>query len=66
MPARETRTVDFESVVRRRRMVRRFTTEPVDAEVLDRLVDLARRAPSAGNSQGAAFVVLEGPVETAR
>ena len=47
-------------------MVRRFTTEPVGADVLDRLVDLARRAPSAGNSQGAAFVVLDGPDETAR
>jgi nitroreductase len=58
--------VDFETVVRRRRMVRRFTAEPVDPEVLDRLVDLGRRAPSAGNSQGVAFIVLAGTDETAR
>jgi nitroreductase len=62
----ETHTVDFETAVRRRRMVRRFTDEPVDPDLLDRLLDLSRRAPSAGNSQGVAFVVLSGPDETAR
>lgn len=52
--------------VRHRRMVRAFTAGPVDPAVVDALVDLARRAPSAGHSQGWAFVVLEGPVQTAR
>lgn len=47
-------------------MVRAFTEEPVAADVVDGLVDLARRAPSAGNSQGWAFVVLSGAAETAR
>ena len=47
-------------------MVRAFTDEPVDPAVVDGLIDLARRAPSAGNSQGCAFVVLAGPEETAR
>jgi len=47
-------------------MVRAFTAEPVDPSVVDGLVDLARRAPSAGNSQGMAYVVLIGPQETAR
>jgi len=41
-------------------MVRAFTPDPVDPAVVDALVDLARRAPSAGHSQGWAFVVLEG------
>lgn len=58
--------MDFETAVRRRRMVRRFTDEPVDPHLLDRLLDLSRRAPSAGNSQGVAFVVLTGSDETAR
>lgn len=47
-------------------MVRAFTDEPVSFEVVDGLIDLARRAPSAGNSQGMAYVVLSGPTETAR
>ena len=41
-------------------MVRAFTADPVDPSVVDDLVDLARRAPSAGNSQGMAYLVLEG------
>lgn len=46
-------------------MTRSFSTEPVDADVLDRLVDLASRAPSAGKTQGWHLVVLEG-ADTAR
>ena len=42
-------------------MVRAFTDAPVDPGVVDELIDLARRAPSAGNSQGMAYFVLEGP-----
>jgi nitroreductase len=47
-------------------MVRAFTDESVVSEVVDGLIDLARRAPAAGNSQGMAYVVLSGPSETAR
>ncbi|MEO7571979.1 MAG: nitroreductase family protein [Acidimicrobiales bacterium] len=52
--------MELSDAVRRRRMVRAFTDAPVDPDVIDGLVDLARRAPSAGNSQGMAYVVLEG------
>src|SRR3954447_10498367 len=52
--------MEFADLVRARRMVRAFDTRPVDPEVLDRVLDAARRAPSAGNSQGWVFVVLEG------
>lgn len=58
--------VEFSHAVRRRRMVRDFTDEPVPPEVVDELLDLATRAPSAGHSQGWSFVVLEGPEQTAR
>jgi nitroreductase len=58
--------VELRDAVRRRRMVRTFTDAPVATEVVEGLVDLARRAPSAGNSQGVAWVVLSGPDETAR
>jgi len=57
--------VDFADLIRRRRMTRAFLAEPVPRGVLDRVLDRARRVPSAGNSQGYDFVVLEGP-QTAR
>lgn len=47
-------------------MIRSFTDEPVAPESLERILDLANRAPSAGNSQGWHFVVLEGPAQTRR
>jgi nitroreductase len=52
-------------VVVRRRMVRAFSDNAVDPAVVDALLDLARRAPSAGNSQGTAFVVLDAPDDVA-
>jgi FMN reductase [NAD(P)H] len=41
-----------------RRMVRHFTSQPVSAGVISRILDLAQRAPSAGFSQGSAYVVV--------
>ena len=47
-------------MVRKRRMVRRYDPDkPVDAGVVDRMLANAVRAPSAGFSQGWAFLVLE-------
>lgn len=42
-------------------MVRNYRDEPVDPQALERILDLARRAPSAGFSQGQAFVVVTDP-----
>lgn len=56
--------MEFAEVVRRRRMVRSFGPRPVPPESLDRVLDAARRGPSAGWSQGMAFVVLVGPEQT--
>ncbi len=58
--------MELEEVIRRRRMVRAFTAEPVDPALVDRLCDLARRAPSAGNVQATAYLVLDEPSATAR
>ena len=41
-------------------MVRKFTDEPVAPEILDRILANAVRGPSAGFSQGQAFLVLTG------
>jgi nitroreductase len=57
--------VELTAAIRRRHMVRSFDGRPVPPAEVDRLIDLARRAPSAGNTQACAFVVLEGPA-TAR
>ena len=47
-------------------MTRAFRPDPIPHGLLVALVDAGRRAPSAGNSQGFAFVVLEGSEQTAR
>jgi nitroreductase len=51
---------EFQELLRTRHMTRAFERRPIDQEQLDRVLDAARRAPSAGNAQGWAFVVLEG------
>ena len=56
--------MEFQDVVRRRRMVRNFADRPIPPELLDRILDNARRAPSAGFSQGFEFLVLEGRAQT--
>jgi nitroreductase len=58
--------MEFTDVVRRRRMIRNYSPEPVDPAVLDRILDHAVRAPSAGFSQGWAFLVLDTPEDVAR
>jgi nitroreductase len=58
--------VEFRAVVRRRRMVRAYDpVRPVPRAVLDELLDLGIRAPSAGFSQGWRFLVLDAPESVA-
>ncbi|WP_409463965.1 nitroreductase family protein [Amycolatopsis sp. GA6-003] len=52
--------MEFQEVVRRRRMVRKFTSEPVSEDSVRRIMRNAVRGPSAGFSQGQAFLVLQG------
>ena len=52
--------MEFADVVRRRRMVRDYDPDrPVPPAVRERLLEHALRAPSAGFTQGWAFLVLE-------
>jgi nitroreductase len=53
--------MEFRDVVRHRRMVRRFDQRPVPRDVIDRIIDIGRRAPSAGFSQGLELLVLDTP-----
>ncbi len=57
--------MELSDAVRRRRMVRSFSGDPVPAEVLDGVLELACSAPSAGNTGGWDAVVLAHPEETA-
>jgi nitroreductase len=58
--------MEFQDVVRRRRMVRDYAATPVDPAVVDRALANAVRAPSAGFSQGWAFLVLDRPDDVRR
>jgi nitroreductase len=58
--------MELGEVIRRRRMVRNFEDRPVPAEALERILDHARRAPSAGHTQGTVLLVLEGPQQVGR
>ena len=58
--------MEFQDVVRRRRMIRTYADRPVERTVVDRMLSNAVRAPSAGFSQGWAFVVLDTPEDVAR
>ena len=58
--------MELREVVRRRRMVRRYSPEPVDPAAVDRMLAHAQRAPSAGFSQGWAFLVLDTPADVER
>jgi nitroreductase len=59
--------MEFDKVVRRRRMVRNYDPDrPVPPEAVERLLDYAIHAPSAGFSQGWAFLVLEDAADRAR
>ena len=56
--------MEFQDVVRKRRMVRSFERRDLPAEIVERILRNAQRAPSAGFSQGWAFLVFEGQAQT--
>ena len=58
--------MEFQDIVRKRRMIRNYADRPVDPTAVDRMLANAVRAPSAGFSQGWAFLVLDRPADLAR
>lgn len=58
--------MEFANVVLKRRMIRAFKPDPVPKSSLNRILELAQHYPSAGFSQGVAFVVITDPVKQAR
>ena len=55
--------MEFREAVRRRRMVRKFEPKSIPDDVLNRVLEVARHAPSGGFSQGFDFIVLTKPEE---
>ena len=53
--------MELHEALRTRRMTRAFTDASVEPPLLDDLLDQARRAPSAGNTQGTEYLVLDTP-----
>ena len=58
--------MEFQDVVDRRRMVRNYADRPVDPDVVERALRNATHAPSAGFSQGWAFLLLDTPADVRR
>lgn len=58
--------MEFQEVVDRRRMVRNYADRPVDPAIVERALRNATHAPSAGFSQGWAFLVLDTPDDVRR
>jgi nitroreductase len=57
--------VELHEAIRRRAMVRSFSAEPLGRDEVDLILQAALRSPTAGNTQGTAWVALEGPDQTA-
>ncbi len=53
-------------MVRKRRMIRAFKPDPVPEGSIRRILELAQHYPSAGYSQGVAFVVVTDPEKVRR
>jgi nitroreductase len=58
--------MDLDEAIRGRRMCRDFADRPVAPEIVDRVLQRAHRAPSAGFSQGWSFLVLDQPEQLNR
>jgi len=58
--------LSFAAVVKRRAMVRAYKSDPVPEDKIQRLLEYAVRAPSAGNLQPWEFVVVKSPETRAK
>jgi len=53
--------MELKDAILKRRMVRNFADKPVAPEIVERIVELSRHAPSAGFTQGQSFIVVTKP-----
>ncbi|MEO0189831.1 MAG: nitroreductase family protein, partial [candidate division WOR-3 bacterium] len=53
--------MEFYEVIRKRRSVRKYRPDPIPEDVLNRILDAGRIAPSAKNIQPWKFIVIKDP-----
>jgi len=53
----------FLDLVKKRRSIRKYTSDPVPREMIETCIEAARHAPSASNTQGWRFYVTEGDLK---
>ena len=51
--------MDFQSVLEKRRSIRKFDTRPIPKEIVEAILEAGRRAPSGSNIQPWRYVVIE-------
>jgi nitroreductase len=57
------KAMDFDEVVRRRKMIREYQQDrPIPAEIINKLLKNAHRSPSAGHTQVQEFIVVIDPI----
>ena len=57
--------MELQEALRRRAMCRSFASDPIDRALVDQILSGALSSPTAGNTKGTAWVVLEGAMQTA-
>ncbi|MEW5922243.1 MAG: nitroreductase family protein [Bacillota bacterium] len=55
-------TLELFEVIYQRRSIRSYLRKKVDREILDKIVDAGRWAPTAGNAQAWQFVIVDDPI----
>jgi nitroreductase len=53
--------MDFDQVIRNRRSIRHFKSDPVSDQIISEILESARLAPSGGNIQPWRFVIIRSP-----
>jgi nitroreductase len=53
--------MDFNDVIRKRKMIREYDSKEVSNEVIRKLIRNALRAPSAGHTQVQEFIIVKDP-----
>ena len=53
--------MDFDDVIKKRRSIRKFTDKPVSDELIEKILESARLAPTWANMQGVRIIVVRKP-----